>query len=93
MGYILYKNPVQLDTLAIVQYLSFLGQPCLPSQIIERNHPAWVTDLPSILADDGKVYIGLRECEQYYCKTSGESNLLDRAVAFKTNNPNYRVNA
>ena len=43
MTYTLYKNPIQFDTLSIVQYLYANNIVCLPDICIERNHPAWVT--------------------------------------------------
>ena len=49
MRYILYKNPIQTDTLKMVRYLYTLtGSNCLPLSCIERAFPAWVTQLPSI---------------------------------------------
>ena len=35
--YTLYKNPIQLETLYIVQYLHSKNMVFLPSYIIERN--------------------------------------------------------
>lgn len=46
--YTLYKNPIQLDTLYIVQYLHYNKINFLPSIIIERNYPQFITDLPTI---------------------------------------------
>lgn len=50
--YILYKKPLQLDTLYIVQYLHSINITFLPHSIFERNHPPNVTNLPSILYDN-----------------------------------------
>lgn len=91
MQYTLYKNPVQLDTLSIVQYLHFCGQRVTPTCCIERNHPSWVTQLPSIETSVGDRYIGLEQCTLFYEAVSGKSNLLNEASVFKTNNPHYRI--
>jgi hypothetical protein len=48
ISYILYKKPIQLETLYIVQYLYYLRIICIPKCCIERNYPIWVNDLPSI---------------------------------------------
>lgn len=42
ISYVLYKKPIQYDTLYIVQYLHYLGINIVPTCCIERNHPEWV---------------------------------------------------
>lgn len=42
--YILYKNPIQLETLAIVRYYNIQENRTFP----EINHPSWATSLPSV---------------------------------------------
>lgn len=91
--YTLYKNPVQLDTLAIVQFLHSIGVRAEPSRCIERCHPAWVTQLPSIMDDTtGEVFVGLHECERFFEQMSGRGpGLLMDALAFKAEHPEYRI--
>ena len=88
--YILYKNPVQLETLYVVQYLHFLGKDPVPKYCIERNHPSWVTRLPSI-SSDGYKYVGLERVIQFYENIFNVSNLLDKANKFKSEFPSYRI--
>jgi hypothetical protein len=91
MNYILYKNPIQLDTLAIVQYLHSLGCNAQPRLCIERGHPAWVTELPSIETSGGQRYIGFDQCIQFYESLSGRSDLLADALAFKDKHRYFRI--
>jgi hypothetical protein len=56
--YVLYKNAVQLETLYIVQYLHYNNIHFLPTNIIERNYPEFVTNLPTIVCDNC-LYSGL----------------------------------
>jgi hypothetical protein len=91
MEYILYKEPVSLDTLHIVQYLHANGITLLPKYIIERNHGHGVPTLPTI-ACNNKVYAGLSEVVKFYENASGISDLLNKARTWKEKNPNYRIN-
>ena len=91
--YTLFKNPIQLDTLAVIQYLHHLGKDLRPSQIIERNHADWVTHLPSIRDErTGLKYIGIENCVKFWEHNSQQEGLLQRSLAWKTSNPRYRVN-
>ncbi len=93
MGYTLFKNPIQKDTLAIVQYLQNLGYNfILPAIVIERNHPYWVTSLPSI-ATETERYVGLKGCVEYYEKATGVENLLEKAIEWKKANEHYHCRA
>lgn len=90
MKYVLYKQPIQYETLHIVQYLHSIGILLLPNVCIERNYPEWVSSLPSI--DVGKErYIGLDACIQYFETISGVSDLLTKSQKFKEVNPEYRI--
>ncbi len=90
--YILYKNPIQLDTLYIVQYLFYLDIILIPHRCIERNHPSEVTRLPSIYSyEDNQWYIGLDECLKFYEMKSKINNILWEANNFKEENPEYRI--
>jgi hypothetical protein len=90
--YVLYKNPVQLDTLEIVQYLHSQGyKNVAPSCCIERNHPSWATRLPAIETMDGHRFVGLEACVKYWEKVHGEASLLYNAHMFKLANPEYRI--
>ena len=91
-AYTLFKNPIELDTLYIVQYLHSLGINMVPIIIIERSHPATVVELPCIFDHvSGSYHNGLKACVHYYEKKSDESSLLERAHAFKLVNPDYRI--
>jgi len=96
--YILYKNAIQSDTLAIVQYLHHSqGIDARPSACIERCHPAWASDaLPCIQASDGRRYIGLDACVEFYAsmcprQMAGEADLLQKSTAFKAAHGGYRI--
>jgi hypothetical protein len=88
--YTLYKNPIQLDTLYIVQYLHYNKINLLPSSIIERNYPQFVTSLPTIVYNN-YCYNGLDEVILLYEKLSGIDNILEKAREFKKQNPKYTV--
>lgn len=90
--YILYKQPIQYETLHIVQYLHFLGIAVRPLICVEREHPSWVSDLPSILIPStGERFIGLDECVQFYEQVSGVNGVLEEATEFKKKHPEYRI--
>ena len=63
--YILYKNPIQLETLYIVQYLNYNNIDFLPNIIIEKNYPNFVKNLPTIYYKN-KFYNGLEEVISLY---------------------------
>lgn len=91
--YILYKSPVQLDTLAIVQYLASLDIDMSPFMIYERGYPEACIQLPSIFeVDTNLLYSGLKESILFFEKHTGISNLLDKALEFKAIHPEYRIN-
>lgn len=90
--YILYKKPIQYETLYIVQYLHYLGIKLEPQYCIERNHPSWITMLPSIyVSNKDEKYIGLEECIKFFEKETGIHCLLQKSIEFKKNNPEYRI--
>lgn len=88
--YVLYKKPIQLETLNIVQYLHSQNINFLPNVIIEKNYPSYVTELPTILYDK-KLYIGIDICVKLYETYSGIDNLLEKANEFKKLNPKYTI--
>lgn len=88
--YTLYKNPIQLETLYIVQYLHSRNITFLPSIIIERNHPSFVTELPTIQYNH-TVYKGLEEVISLYEHISGIDNVLEKAIEFKKQHPKYTI--
>jgi hypothetical protein len=92
MKYILYKHPIQKDTLAIVQYLHARGILLLPLVCIERNHPDWVTELPSIETEHSR-YKGLKECIEFYEQQSGICGILALAKEFKEQKPEYCIHS
>jgi hypothetical protein len=88
--FVLHKSPLQLDTLAIVQYLHSIGRPCTPAACVERNHPVWVHELPSIETATAR-YVGIGSCLDFWQKESGVDNLLEKAIAFKDWYPGYTI--
>lgn len=91
--YILHKNPIQLDTLAIVRFLQFSGKPCIPKYCIEINHPSWVTSLPSIEEYNGKRHIGMNEVVKYYESKTGINDLFKKSEEFSKKFPLYTINS
>ena len=87
--YALYKEPVSLDTLYVVQYLHANGIKLVPKFIIERNHGVAV--LPTIISNN-KTYSGLQEVVGFYEAISGITDLLNKSREWKKLNPNYRIN-
>lgn len=95
VNYILYKHPIELDSLAIVQYMYSLGYDLRPKRIVERNHPIDVCILPCIHdLSNNKYYRGMREIICFYenCFSIKSNDLLEKALIFKKNNPDYRIN-
>lgn len=91
-AYILYKHPIQHETLSIVQYLHSLGIDMQPNSCVEALFPAWVTHLPSIcLADTGDHIVGLDGCVRFFEKESGVHDIVRKANDFKKENPTYRI--
>lgn len=88
--YILYKRPISLDTLYIVQYLHFLGISLEPHTIIERQYPPHVTALPTIDCN-GILYIGLAECVAFYEIQSQIRDILSLSYEFKILYPRYTI--
>lgn len=89
--YTLYKNPIQLDTLYIVQFLYSVGIDLRPNTIIERNHPIEATELPSLYdQDEKKWYVGLHACVAYYENKSLIYDVLQKASEFKNKQSEFR---
>jgi hypothetical protein len=88
--YVLYKMPISLDTLYIVQYLYFHGVSIQPITIIERNYPPYITELPAIECE-GVLYKGLEECVAFYEIESQLQDLLSLSHAFKIKYPRYTI--
>lgn len=88
--YVLYKNPIQLDTLAIVRYLHALGHNAQPTSIVERNHP--VATLPAIQdLVSGQMHVGWEECVRFYERRFGVDGLAQKSADFCVTMPEYRV--
>lgn len=88
--YILYKKPIEIDTLYIVQYAYNLGKDIQPECCIERE---WVVEeLPSIYdKDTNSWYIGKDKVIEYYEEITGIKDITKLAYEFKKKNPNYRI--
>lgn len=89
--YVLHKAPLQLDTLEIVQYLHYIGKSMSPITVCERNHPHWVSALPSIEDCNGMRFVGLDACVTFWQTHCNESNLIAKASSFKQQHPHYRI--
>lgn len=91
-AHILFKQPNQLDTLAIVQYAYYTGIDIQPKACIERNYPYYVREIPSILDMKTNVlHEGIDNVVKYYEKISGISDILTKASNFKKENPKYTI--
>jgi hypothetical protein len=88
--YTLYKRPIQLETLHIVQYLHACCIPLLPDTIFERGHPLCITELPAIYCEN-QWYMGLNQVLFFYETKSGIKNLLEKAEEWKKKNPRYTI--
>jgi hypothetical protein len=91
--YILYKNPIQLDTLAIVRFIHFSGKPVIPRYCVEINHPKWVVNLPSIEEYNGNRHVGINEVVKYYESKTGITDLLKKSEEFSNKFPLYTINS
>ena len=92
MEYDLFKLPIQLDTLGIVQYLYSRGVDARPNTIVERNHAPEATALPTIRdRRDGTWYVGLAECVRFYETRSGIADIIEQAESFKMTSPSFRI--
>ena len=89
--YTLYKNPVQHDTLMIVQYLHSIGIDARPSVIYEREYPPYVRVIPSIIDFSGKMWEGNDGCRQFFETCFEQTDLPQKADQFCKNNPGYRI--
>ncbi len=90
--YILYKHPEQYDTLAIVQYLHYIGKSNEPDTCIERLPPSLNIPLPSIYdMRNHKWWYGIENVIKFYENYSNIDNILEKAQEFKKNNPNYTI--
>jgi len=91
-NYTLYKNPIQLDTLAIVRYIYYTGINLQPTTCIERNYPESITEIPSILDHDiNQIHTGLSNVIKYYEDKTGITNLLEKSLKFAEENPDFKI--
>ena len=94
MRYVLYKNPVQPDTLAVVRYLHSV-LPTLaacPAACVERNHPPRVTELPAVHdLDTDEWFVGPARCVEFFEARSGLSDLARLSREFAEAHEGYRI--
>ena len=92
MNYILYKDPIDLNTLAIVRYLHNIEIEGTPKHCIERNHNI-IGPLPTIYCiSTDKFYYGFDKCVRYYELNTNIKNLYSKSEEFMKENPSYRIN-
>ena len=92
MEYDLFKEPIQVETLHIVQYLYSMGIDARPLCIFERNHAAEATELPTIHArETDEWFVGLDECVRFYSRLSGIEDVVVRAAEFKSRAGEFRI--
>ena len=87
MTYVLFKNAVQLDTLAVIRYLHSRHAPQVsvaPTTCVERRWPEWAAHRPSIETADGRRFVGLDECIRFWSDLTGENaaTLLADGIEF-----------
>lgn len=93
MTYILYKHPVELTTLHIVQYLYFMGHDSIPLYCVERNFPLIVTEVPAIHDTvTEQWYLGLDRCIEFYKEKAEDDELMSHVKEFKERYPDFRIN-
>ena len=94
MRYVLYKNPVQPDTLAVVRYLHSV-LPTLaacPAACVERSHPPRVTELPAVHdLDTDEWFVGPARCVEFFEARSGLSDLARLSREFAEAHEGYRI--
>jgi hypothetical protein len=78
--FVLCKHPVQADTRGIVRYLRDVHRFDAGARLcIERNHPSWAPELPTILdVSTEVVYVGLERCIEFYEMISGVRGLAQK---------------
>lgn len=83
-AYILYKNPISVETLNIVRFLYAMNIiDARATTIIERNYPPEVILRPSIYDTESKIwYIGLEECIKFYEEQANQKDLLQQSSNF-----------
>ena len=91
--YVLYKNPIQKDTLTLVRFLHSSGvENAPPSAIYERGWPDWVTELPSIQTTESggdQRFVGLAACVRFFETCTGVTDLWQKASSGC--DPDYRI--
>jgi len=90
---ILYKRPIEFDTLYIVGYIHSLGHQDVVDNmiIVERNHIEDINGiLPSIFVD-GIYYLGLENIVKYYEHKYKITDLLKKSKLFNEKFPNYKI--
>lgn len=90
--YILYKNPIQLDTLDYVRFLHYNNINATPKYCIERN---WGIEIVPTIKDlnNKKIYKGLPECIKYYASLANTpvDEFKKQVQNFKIKNPDYKI--
>lgn len=80
--YTLY-NPINSNILSnIIDYLHYLGYNLLPKKCIYNK-------IPVIETNTGEIYVGEKECIQFYTDLTLILHLSDKAREFKIFNPKY----
>jgi hypothetical protein len=92
-AYILYKNPISVETLDVVRFLYAMNIiDARATTIIERNYPPEIITRPSIYDTESKIlYSGLDECVKFFEEQANQRNLLKQASSFMKDK-DFRIN-
>src|ERR1700742_1724837 len=88
--YKIHENSDCAKFLDIVRYLYTIGYDIRPLNIIERNIPSHIINLPSIEFNN-IIINGLNNIIKFYERILKIDNLMEKTENFILLNPNYRI--
>jgi hypothetical protein len=77
-----HENPDCDQLLHVINYLQSVGYDAVPSMIIEHNFPKYITVLPTAIIG-ANSYFGIESIVNYFEKTLGLDNLMDKSNKYK----------
>ena len=89
--YSLYMPLSHTQIRTVLKYLAFIGnQDVTPIMLYWNQFPDWATNsTPAIETINGKRYVGLKACLEYYEERYHVVNLMDKAVRFSERSPDF----